>query len=261
MTGIIAGIIALFIVAGGIIPNFANSKIEDTIKKTFDNPQKVSVKTYSVPSYKILGGHYDRVEIDVKKPKINNIEFDSIKIISSPMSVNYAKLSEQKGIEAINNAELETMLVISPENISKAIDIPSLTTKANNFLSNFQLPIPAFSGQVSVDNISISFKNNKPMVIGNFIALGGLVTAPFSISGDLNVTEQNTIELTKPQLTLYDEPLIIDEIGEMTKFINPVVDVNKLGNQKFKINLKRMYFKDNKLKMIGFININNSQLY
>ncbi len=258
MTGIIAGIIALFIVAGGIIPNLANSNIESVINKTFDNPKKVNVKVYSVPSYKIIGGHYDRIEIDVQKPKINNIEFDNIKIVTSPVSMDYSKLNDSKGIEAIKKVELETMMIISPENIAKAVDINSLTTKANNFLSNFQLPIPALSGQVSVDNLSVSFKNNKPTILGNFIALGGLISAPFTISGNLNVTDKNTIEITKPQMTLYDEPLIIDEIQKMTKFINPVLDINKIGNDKLKINLKRMYFKDNKLKMIGFININNS---
>ena len=257
MTGIIAGIIALFIVAGGIIPNYANSKLEDTIKSTFDNPEKVAVKVYSVPSYKIIGGHYDRVEINVKKPKINNIEFDNIKIISSPVNINYSKLNEKNGIEAIENAELETMLVISPENIAKAIDITSLTTKANNFLSNFEFPIPVLSGQVSVDNLEISFKNNKPMIVGNFIALGGFVTAPFTISGDLKVTPQNTIELSKQQMTLFDEPIIIDQIQDMTKFINPILDINKIGSDKLRINLKRMYFKDDKLKLIGFINIKN----
>lgn len=257
MTGIIAGILALLIVAGGVIPNFTNSKIENSIKQTFNNPEKVDVKVYSIPSYRLLTGHYDRVEINVKKPKINNIEFDSIKMITSPLDIDYNKLSEPNTINAIKNGELETMLVISPENIIKAVDLNSLTTKANNFLSNFQLPIPVFSGQVSVDNLDVNFKNNKPNITGNFIAMGGLVTAPFTLSGDLNVTRQNTIELSKPQMTLYDEPLIMDEIGDMVKYINPVIDVNKMGNQNLKINLKRMYFKENKLKMIGLININN----
>lgn len=41
MTAVIAGIIALFIVTGGIIPNVTNSKIENSINQTFNNPEKL----------------------------------------------------------------------------------------------------------------------------------------------------------------------------------------------------------------------------
>lgn len=178
-------------------------------------------------------------------------------MITSNISIDYKKMSEESTIKSVRNGELETLLVISPENIAKAIDLNVLTNKANNFLSNFQIPIPIISGQVSIDSLNINFKNNKPNIYGNFIAMGGLVTAPFTLSGELKVTEKNTIELSKPQMTLYDEPLIMDEIGELINFINPIIDFNKIGDKNMKINLKRMYFKDNKLRMIGLINLNN----
>lgn len=257
MTGIIAGIVALLIIAGGTIPNYANSRIEDTISKSFQSTEKVSVKVYSTPSYKMLGGNYDRVEINIKKPKINNIELDTIKIITSPLKIDSSKLNEAKGLEAIEKAELEALVTISPENIVKTIDLQSLTTRANNFLSNFQFPIPVLSGQVSIDNLNVSFKNNQPMIVGNFIALGGFITAPFTISGDLRVTDKNTIEFLKPQMTLYEEPLIMEELQDMVKYINPVFDINTIGDKNFKINLKRLYFKDDKLRLIGLVNINH----
>lgn len=257
MTAVIAGIVALLMILGGTIPNLTNSKIENSIKQTFNNPEKVNVRVYSTPSYKVINGHFDRIEINVEKPKISNIEFDNIKIITSPLSIDFNKMSNENTIKSIQNAELETLLVISPENIEKAIDLNTLTNKANNFLSNFELPIPIVSGQVSIDKLNLSFKDNKPNISGNFIAMGGFVTAPFNLSGELKLTNQNTIELSKPQMTLFDEPLIMEQMGDLIKFINPIIDFNKIGDNNLKINLKRMYFKNNKLRMIGFININN----
>ncbi|MFN8576288.1 MAG: hypothetical protein U0354_05480 [Candidatus Sericytochromatia bacterium] len=178
-------------------------------------------------------------------------------MITSPLSIDFNKMNNENTIKSIQNAELETLLIISPENIEKAIDLTTLTNKANNFLSNFELPVPIISGQVSIDKLNLSFKDNKPTIYGNFIAMGGLVTAPFTLSGELKLTNQNTIELSKPQMTLFDEPLIMEQMGDLIKFINPIIDFNKIGDNNLKINLKRMYFKDNKLRMIGFININN----
>lgn len=259
MTSIIAGLLALLIIGGGIIPNVTNSKIEDSIKKTFNNPQKVDVKVFSAPSYKILSGNFDRVEIEVQKPKINNIEFETIKMVTSPLNVDYKKLSYESAVKAIKSGELEALLIVSPENIAKSIDFNALTNKANNFLSNFELPIPVLSGQVSIDALNITFKNNKPTVYGNFVALGGLVSAPFTISGDLILTDKNTIELSKPQVTLYEEELLPEQVGDLVKFINPVIDINKLGDNNLKINLKKLDFENNKLRMIGLINFNNQQ--
>lgn len=257
MTSIIAGIVALLIVAGGVIPNITNSKIEDSIKKAFNNPQKTEVKVYSTPSYKVLSGNFDRIEIEVQKPKLNNIEFETIKMITSPIDIDYKKLSEESAVKAIKKGELEALLVVTPENIAKAINFNDLTNKANNFLSNFELPIPMLSGQVSIDTLNITFKNNKPTVYGNFIALGGFITAPFTISGDLVLTNKNTLELSKPQVTLYEEELLPEQVGDLVKFINPVIDFNKVGDNNIKINLKKLDFKDNKLRMTGLINLKN----
>ncbi|MBC7474875.1 MAG: hypothetical protein H7263_11330 [Candidatus Sericytochromatia bacterium] len=254
MTTIIAGILALFMVIGGIIPNYTNKKFENTLKVALNNPEKVEIKTYSTPSYKVLGGYYDRVEINIKRPKIGIVEFETIKIVSSPVHLDYTK-SDDFGF--IKDGNFDTLLVISPETLAKSIDLNAITLKINNLLSNFKLPIPMLSGNVAVDNVFVTFEKDKPTIKGNFIALGGLVSAPFSISGELRVNNDNKIELYRPQIIVMDEPLVMDEIQDMTKYINPIFDINTLNSNNLKIKLKRLYFRDNKLKMIGSINIKN----
>ena len=126
MTTIIAGILALLMVAGGIIPNYTNNKIEEIIKTSLNNPEKVEVKVYSTPSYKILGGSYDRVEVNIKKPKLANIEFDSMKIVTSPIELDYGKTSQEDRLSFIKNGNLDALLIISPENLKKSFDLSSL---------------------------------------------------------------------------------------------------------------------------------------
>ncbi len=258
MAAIIAGIIALLMIAGGILPGYSNHSIEESLKVAFNNPQKVQVKVYSTPSFKILGGHYDRIEITVLKSKFAELEFDSLKIITSPLMIDYSKSDSETGLEFIKGGKLETMIVMSPESLTRTVDLPSLTARINNFLSNFELPIPMLSGNVSVDNLNLSFKNNQPELSGNFIALGGMVTAPFTFTGQLIVNpDKNTVEIYKPQVTVFGEPLLLEQMQDLVKFINPILDINKFNTPNMSLELKRAYFKDNKLKVIGIVELKN----
>jgi hypothetical protein len=258
MTAIVAGILALIMIVGGILPIYSNNSLEESLKVALNNPPKVKVRVYSTPSYKILGGHYDRVEITAIKPKFADLEFDSLKIVTSPVSIDYAKANTATGLEFIKEGKLETMLILSPENMAKKLDLQALTGRINNFLANFQLPVPVLSGNVSVDGLKLSFKNNQPELSGNLIALGGMVSAPFNLTGQLIVDPvKNTVEIYNPQLSVFDEPLPAEQLQELVKFINPILDINKFNNPNMKLELKRAYFKDNKLKIIGLVTLKN----
>jgi len=258
MTAIIAGLLALIMVVGGIIPHYSNKSIEESLKVALNYPQKVDVRVFSTPSYKILGGNYDRIEITAIKPKFGKLEFDSLKIITSPLKIDYGKSASATGLEFIKEGKLETMLILSTESLASTFDLQSLTVKINNLLSNFQIPVPVLSGNVSVNNLSLSFKNNQPQLSGNFIALGGMISAPFTLTGQLIVnTAKNTIEIFKPQFTVFGEPLLFEQIQDMVKFINPILDINKFNTPNMNLELKRAYFKDNKLKVIGLVTFKN----
>lgn len=256
---IVAGILALLMVIGGIIPNYSNKSIETALKAALNNPEKVDVRVYSTPSFKILAGNYDRVEITALKPKFAGLEFDSLRIITSPLKIDYGKSASSMGLEFIKEGKLETMLILSPETLARSFDLPSLTVRINNFLANFEIPVPVLSGHVSVDNLNLSFKNGQPELSGNFIGLGGMVSAPFKLSGQLIVNPvKNTIELYEPQFFVFGEPLLFDQLQELVKFINPILDVEKFNSPNMKLALKRAYFKDNKLKIIGLITLKNN---
>jgi hypothetical protein len=257
MTAIIAGIMSLIMLIGGIIPLFSNKSLEDSLKVALNNPEKIDVKIYSTPSYKILGGYFDRVEINAKKLKFARIEFDSLRVITSPLKMNYSPSVQSNGLDLIKNGRLEAQLILSPESLARTLDIQSLTVRINNALSNFKLPIPMLSGNVSVDNLKLSFENNRPSLTGNFIALGGFVTVPFSITGDLIVTAKNTVDLYKPQISIMGEPLVLEQVQELVRFINPVIDINKFNTPEMNLTLKSAYFKDNKLKINGIVTLKN----
>ncbi|MFN8672280.1 MAG: LmeA family phospholipid-binding protein [Candidatus Sericytochromatia bacterium] len=254
MTAIIAIILSIFMVVGGILPQYSNKTIEDGIKTSFNTNSKVVVKTFKTPSYAILSGDFDRIEISSDSLKVMDIEFDKIKIVGEQIKLDYSKLTpETTNLDFIKKGKADVQLLISSETIAKMIDIPSLTIKMNNMLSNFKLPIPFISGEVSLDNIKIVFENNRPTVTGNLISLGGLITIPFSIAFDLIVTAKNTIEIYKPQVTVMNEPLIIEEIQDLVKYVNPIIDIKTLNKTGKEIVLKNLYFKDNKIKILGTI--------
>lgn len=254
MTAVIAGILAVLMVIGGILPNYSNSTVEEALKATLNNPEKIEVKVFSTPSYKLLGGSFDRVEINATKTKFLDYEFDSLKVITSKIELDY---SQKDSIKFIKNGNMDAMLILSAESISKKFDIQSVTTKINNLLSNLKIPLPIPVGSIFIDGLKITFFDNKPKISGNFIAMGGFFSAPFSVTGELIVTAKNTVELYKPQFFLYDNPLIIEQIQDLLKLVNPVFDVNKYNTPNMNIKLRNLYFKDNKIKLIGSVNINN----
>jgi hypothetical protein len=260
MTAIVAGILALFMIVGGIIPMFSNHSLEDSLKTAFNNPEKLEVKVYSVPSYKILAGRFDRIEIDAKKPNFGGLQFDSMKIVTSPILVNYSKTANPGAADFIKEGKVEAMLVLSPESLLKTLDIQAITTKLNDFLTNFNIPVPMLSGGgVSVNDVSISFVNNQPVLSGNFVALGGMFSAPFTLSGQLIATAKNTVEIYKPQISVFGEPLLFDQLQDMVKFINPIIDLNRFSTPNMSLQLKRLYFKDNRLKIIGMVSFKNQE--
>lgn len=250
ITAIIASILSLFMIFGGIIPNYSNKILEDSLKSSL-NTEKVVVKVTANPSYGMIGGNFDRVEISAKNIKLSNLEFDSFRLVSEKVKLDYDKMYTAKGFEYIKEGSSDVELILSAETISKMINLNSLTTKLNNILANFRLPIPMAPSSVSVDNLSLTFQNNRPALSGNLIALGGFFTAPFSISADLLVTAKNTIEIYEPQITVMDQPLVIDQIQDMVKYVNPIFDVKTLNDKDLKISLKNLYFKNNKLKILA----------
>jgi hypothetical protein len=258
MTAVIAGLLALIMIVGGVIPNYSNHSIEESLKTALNNPQKVEVRVFSTPSYKILGGFFDRIQITAIKPKFAGLEFDSLRIISAPVKLDYSKSKEAAGLEFIKEGKFETMLELSPESLTRTLDLQSLTVRINNLLSNVELPIPGLSGNVSVDNLALSFKNDNPELSGNFVALGGLITAPFTMAGQLIVDPvKNTVEVDKPQFTVFGEPLLFEQAQDLVKTINPILDIKKFNTPNMKLELKRAYFNNNKVNIIGTVTLNN----
>lgn len=252
MIPIIASILSVFILIGGGIPHYSNKTFEDSLKSNLNESATVSIKTYKSPSYAMFGGNFDRLEINVKKPQIMNIEFDSVKLIAENVKIDYQKLNSDKiNFDFLQQGKSDVEVIMSNESLYKFINIPSLTTKLNNLLSNFKIPIPMLSGEVSIDNVNIAFEDNRPKVTGNLISLGGFITIPFSFSFELLVTAKNTIELYKPQVVVMGEPLIMDEIQDLVKYVNPIVDINQLNKTGKNIQLKNLYFKNNKLRILG----------
>lgn len=258
MASIIALVLSCFMIIGGILPNYSNKMLEDSLKTAFNNPQKLSVKVHSYPSYGVTWGSFDRVEISAEKVKVYGIPFDSMNIVTGKMVSDYSKITpETQDLSFIKQGDADVMLQLSSESLNNLIDMDKLAIRINNILSNFKIPLPLVSGGISVESLQLDFKNNKPSLSGNIIAMGGFFSAPFSISADLLVTAKNTIEIYEPQITFMEQPLIIDEIQDLTQYINPIFDVSTLNRNGMKLNLKNLYFKDNKLKVIGKVSISN----
>lgn len=258
MTSIIALILSCFMIVGGILPNYSNKLLEDSLKTAFNNPEKLNVKVYSYPSYGVTWGSFNRVEISAEKVKVYGIPFDSMKVVTGKIVSDYSKISPQtQDLSFIKEGDADVMLQLTSESLNNLIDMDKLAIRVNNLLSNFKIPLPLVSGGVSVESLQLEFKNNKPILSGNIIAMGGFFSAPFSLSADLLVTAKNTIEIYEPQITFMEQPLIIDQIQDLTKFINPIFDINTLNKNGMKLTLKNLYFKDNKLKVLGKVSISN----
>ncbi|MEK7433643.1 MAG: hypothetical protein AABZ74_10965 [Cyanobacteriota bacterium] len=253
MTGIIAVVVSIFMLVGGILPHYSNKIFEDNLKEAF-NSSKIIVKTYKSPSYSMLAGDFERIEINANKSRIMNIDFDNLKMVGQDIKIDYSKLTpETNSLDFIKKGKADLQIILSAETVAKIADIPSLTLKLNNMLSNLKIPLPIMSGEISVDQVSLVFENNKPTIKGNLISLGGFITIPFSFSFDLVVTAKNTLEIYKPQLIVMNEPLIIEQIQDFVKYVNPILDIKQINKTGKDIQLKNLYFKDNKLKIIAVV--------
>ncbi len=175
-------------------------------------------------------------------------------MVAQDIKIDYSKLTpETNSLDFIKKGKADLQIIISEETVAKIADIPSLTLKLNNMLSNLKIPLPIMSGEISVDQVTLVFENNKPTIKGNLISLGGFITIPFSFSFDLVVTAKNTLEIYKPQLFVMNEPLIIEQIQDFVKYVNPIVDIKQINKTGKDIQLKNLYFKDNKLKIIAVV--------
>jgi len=260
MTTIIASILTAFILCGTAIPIYANKTAESSLNKVFNNPEKTEVKVYSTPSYKMLFGNFDRIEINLEKAKFEKLGFDSVKIITYPAKMDYSRLAATN-LSFIKDAKFEVMVILTPKNINEFLDMNAITIKINKLLSNIKIPIPLLSGDIFVGDTGISFADdNKAALKGNLMTFGGFISTPFEFSGKLQVTDKNTIEINEPQISVSGQNLILKQVQEIIENVNPIVNINeieKVNNDNVKFELKKLYFSENNLKAIGTITLKN----
>jgi len=259
MTTIIASILTAFILCGTAIPMFANKTTENSLNKVFNNPQKTEVRVYSTPSYKMLFGNFDRIEINLEKAKFEKLGFESVKIITYPIKIDYSRLPS-KNLSFIKDGKFEVMIILTSQNVNEFVDINAITVKINKILSNIKIPIPFLSGDIFVGNAGISFEEDKPALKGDLMTFGGLVSVPFNFSGNLQVTDKNTIDVYEPQVSVSGQDLILKQVQELIQNVNPIVNINdieKINNDNIKFELKKLYFSEKKLKAIGIVTLQN----
>lgn len=250
---IIAGVLSSIFIIGGIIPNYSNNKFEEIIKENFSS-KKVEVKTYSYPSFKSLNGNFDRIEINTTKSKIKNIEIDELKLIISPLNIDYKLMEESEDLSFIKNSYLEFIGGISENTLEKYINSKDIKENINNMLKLIDLNLPFNLDNFYLSDISISFERNKLNINSSINGLGGLVSVPFKVALNLRVTNKNQIEFFSPEAEVFGQNLVFEQAQNLIEKLNPIFDINTLNDKNMKVKLNKIYFDKNKLKSIGSIN-------
>lgn len=250
---IISGVLSVIFIIGGLIPSYSNKKLEDIIKENFSS-KKVNVETYSYPSFKILNGNFDRIEIVTVKSKIKNIDVDELKLIISPMNVDYKLIEESEDLSFIKNSYLEFMGSISNNTLQKYINSKDIKDKINDVLKLVDLNLPFNLDNFYLDNISISFENERLNVISSINGLAGFISVPFKLSLNLKVNNKNQIEFFDPQAEVFGHNVVFEKAKNLIEKLNPIYDINSLNQKNMRIKVNKIFFEKNKLKTIGSIN-------
>ncbi|GIU70423.1 MAG: hypothetical protein KatS3mg002_1659 [Candidatus Woesearchaeota archaeon] len=248
---IVSTLSTLFIV-GGIIPNYANNKFENAIKENFLS-KKLEVKTYSYPSFKIINGNFDRVEIKTTKAKIRNMEIDELQLIASPINLDYKLIDEVDDLSFIKKSYLEFYGSISENTFQKYINSKDIHEKINNILKFIDINLPFNLDNFYLGNINTSFNDNKLNIESTINGIGGLISIPFKISLNLKVTDKNTLEFFNLEAEVFEQNIIFEKAQNIIEKLNPIFDFNNLNSDKIKIKVNKLSFHKNKIKFNGSI--------
>lgn len=256
MTAVVAFLLGIVFLLGGLIPNFAVGILEQNISTLLNNPQKVEVNLASTPSFALLGGQIDRATINVQRFTVSGMMIDKLEITTGPIKLNGDKLIFEGMPVAENKIQLEIKCSLKEDDINDYFKSKYFTEHLQKLKQN----MPSFvsgAGDIEIKDISIKLKNDKPEFKGEIKTMGGFFTLPFYFGAYLRLTSEDTLALLEPEIIVMDNPIPDPMLRQVTDTLNPLIDLRLLNTPNFTFHFRSIEAKEGSLILTGDIEVKN----
>ena len=252
---ILAAILGAIMIVGGILPRVANNMVTQQLRQVLMNPRKLETRLVQVPSYGLLSGAVERLEVDAEGFQVQGVPVESLWIAITPIKMSGSKMySGQVELEQASQAEAK--LVITQKNMEDFLQTDRMKDLLGNIkLPESALPIPIPEGALSIEEPSIQLKQDRVIISGRLKAFGGFIDMVIKIASSFELTSENELVLRNVEAEVNGTPVQPEQLQPLTDKLNPLLDLRKFATEDMKFFFRKLLLEDGRLTLVGAADI------
>jgi hypothetical protein len=191
--GIVVVILSALFLALGAIPSVASNMATTRVRERLQAPASVTLQ--AVPTWRLLRGDVDRLELVAGRTKLGEMPIDGLTVQGGPCRMDAP-------------CRLDAALAIATRDLEPIIRT-NLTAYTASLAETLGVP------GAEVADLAIEL-GNKAAVSGRFEALGGIVSVPFRVEGQLASLGPQTVGLMAATVTINEQVQPLGDIPVWT---------------------------------------------
>ncbi len=242
---IVAVILGILMAIGGLAPNIANGLAQSKLDEVLNHPETLQVQIHpKAPSVSLLNGAVDYTEVYAERFTLSDLPIDKMRlqIYNLDLDTNAEKLTlrqKAQGAVQVQLTEADVNTFLASETFKNLIN----NVKSKQSLLN--------SLDADIENVSIQLRNDGVRIKGTAATLGGFFTVPFTIDGQLRLKSERELVVQNVTGTTMGRPLPGDLLTTVLARINPIIDLNTLGNKDMQLYFRRLKVTNNQIELLG----------
>lgn len=249
-------IITIFMLIGGIIPPITTNILENKLNEIFNKPQKIETRIYSTPSFNLLGGKVNRLEITLEKFKIKDLYIDRLIIITAPLDIDSNKLIWENITKLNTPTETEVNIIISQNSINDFFNSFPVKQKLEKIIKsqNSILPLQDLFQDIELNDIKIFLLKDQIKILGSIKTMNGFFTIPFESSFCLRLSSKTNLDILNLEIIIMYNKISDDIVNEIISKINPIIDLkNLLNSQDLSFEFRSLKIENSRINLKGSI--------
>ncbi|HEY9808725.1 MAG TPA: DUF2993 domain-containing protein [Halomicronema sp.] len=244
----------------------ADSAAEKAIRNQLESVEQLQVRIDNTPSYQLIQGKVDRIRIAGRGLYLKqDIRIDTLEIETDPLNIDIKKLQQRRqnldlsALRSPLNAGIR--LVLTPEDINRALKSPELTNRLNNLTSSLaEGPEAEQIQRYQILNPRIQFlENNRLQFIVEIQEKGYPDQLTLDIQTGL-IINQGKLQLSDLSILANQEPVPPRIARTLTQRINSRLNIQSIQNTQILLRFLKLNLTPEQLEIAAFVQASpNSQ--
>jgi hypothetical protein len=235
---VIAIILGVIMVLGGVLPNAANGIIQSQLHKMLNQPEQLNVNIYpNAPSFGMIGASLAHAEIEAKRFVFSDVPVERLYVRAHGIDVDTS--GEQMRLRKPTQVLVQVRL--TEDGLNRFLASDTLKEALANIKKNSDL-----AGMLDADisDLTMDLQTDKALLSGKAKTMGGFFTVPFELSGRFRLKSESELFTYDVDAATLNRPVSADVLRSILDQINPILDLTRFNNEDMTLYLKEVSVHD-----------------